>query len=102
MTDFAKSIAADAVSGLNIILEFSDPADRPTYIGLTNTLLAPSKVLAPIIGGWLATWLGYPSLFLVALSMALFGCLLLGVWLREPRAHAHPTGTAHPVQEQSS
>ena len=36
------STAASLVSGLNIILEFCAPEDRPTYIGLTNTLLAPA------------------------------------------------------------
>ena len=80
-----SSIAADSVSGLNIILEFSAPEDRPTYIGLTNTLLAPAKVLAPLIGGSLATWLGYPALFTVALLVAVTGSLLLSVWLQEPR-----------------
>jgi MFS family permease len=31
----------DGVSAFNIILEFCAPEDRPTYIGLTSTLLAP-------------------------------------------------------------
>jgi len=31
------STAGALVSGLNIILEFCQPEDRPTYIGLTNT-----------------------------------------------------------------
>src|SRR5690606_28477350 len=47
--------AADMVSSLTIILEFCAPEDRPTYIGLTNTLLAPILILAPVLGGWLAT-----------------------------------------------
>ena len=34
-------LAADSASFLNIILEFCADEDRPTYIGLTNTLLAP-------------------------------------------------------------
>ena len=54
-------LVADWVSSLNIILEFCDPADRPTYIGLTNTLLAPSIVMVPLIGAWLATVIGYPA-----------------------------------------
>lgn len=48
------ALAADEVSGLNIILEFCKAEDRPTYIGLTNTLLAPVVTIAPLIGGWLA------------------------------------------------
>jgi MFS family permease len=32
-------------------IEFSTQIDRPAYIGLANTLTAPSTFLAPIIGG---------------------------------------------------
>ncbi len=78
-------IAADAVSGLNIILEFCPPEDRPTYIGLTNTLLAPLVTAAPIVGGWLATVVGYHGLFAVALAVSLVGSSLLALWVREPR-----------------
>jgi MFS family permease len=60
-------LAADQVSALNIILEFCEPEDRPTYIGLTNTLLAPVLILSPIFGGWLATVAGYNGLFVATL-----------------------------------
>lgn len=78
-------LAADEVSALNIILEFCEPADRPTYIGLTNTLLAPILIAAPLIGGLIAGRFGYPTLFGTALSIALCGGLLLTWWVREPR-----------------
>lgn len=81
------SISADEVSRLNIILEFCAPEDRPTYIGLTNTLLAPLTTLAPIIGGWLATSAGYQGMFVVAMLVAAAGGLLLLFWVREPRHH---------------
>lgn len=83
------AMSADSVSGMNIILEFCTPEDRPTYIGLTNTLLAPAKTLAPIIGGGLATWFGYRGMFLVALAVSLLGSLMLTAWVREPR-HTRP------------
>jgi len=80
------AIAAELTSSLNIILEFCAPEDRPTYIGLTNTLLAPTLALAPILGGWLATLTGgYHNLFLVAAACAGLGALLLILWVREPR-----------------
>jgi MFS family permease len=79
------SMAGDSVSSMNIILEFCAPEDRPTYIGLTNTLLAPAKTLAPLLGGWLATWAGYQEMFVVALIVAVLGGGLLSVWVREPR-----------------
>jgi MFS family permease len=78
-------LAADSVSALNIILEFCVPEDRPTYIGLTNTLLAPVLIVAPLIGGWLATWAGYDGLFIVAIVIACTGAAMLGLWVKEPR-----------------
>lgn len=77
--------AGETVSGLNIILEFCDPEERPTYIGLTNTILAPSRAIAALIGGWLASAWGYSPLFLVTMIMSLFSALLLGIWVKEPR-----------------
>ena len=83
------AMAAENVSSLNIILEFCSSEDRPTYIGLTNTLLAPTRAAAPLIGGWLATWQGYPVLFLGAVLCSVAGAALIGGWLREPR-HLKP------------
>ncbi len=80
------AIAAELTSSLNIILEFCAPEDRPTYIGLTNTLLAPTMALAPILGGWLAMLTGgYNTLFLAAALCAGLGAWLLLRWVREPR-----------------
>jgi MFS family permease len=79
------AIAGDQVSKLSIVLEFAPPSDQPTYIGLTNTLLAPVNILAPLLGAWLATTLGYQGMFAVAMVMALLGGLLLIFWVREPR-----------------
>lgn len=78
------SLSAESVSHMNIILEFCAPEDRPTYIGLTNTLLAPG-MLAPVLGGWLATWAGYRGLFGVAVALSLLGGALLALGVREPR-----------------
>ncbi len=78
-------LAADHTSSLPIILEFSAPEDRPTYIGLTNTLLAPILIGAPILGGWLAGGLGYTALFSAALAVGAAALLLMVFWVREPR-----------------
>jgi MFS family permease len=79
---------ADNVSAFNIIIEFCQAEDRPTYIGLTNTLLAPLLALGPVIGGWLAISTGYPGLFLAALVVSITGGVLMAVWVREPREMA--------------
>ncbi len=78
-------IAGESVSSLNIILEFAPPTDRPTYIGLTNTLLAPVLTIAPLLGGWLAATTGYSTLFVGAVLVSVAGGLLMAFWVREPR-----------------
>ncbi len=77
--------AADAVSGLNIILEFCAPEDRPTYIGLTNTLLAPVITFAPLIGGLLADAVGFQPVFILTVAVSAVGGLMLLLWVKEPR-----------------
>ncbi len=65
-------------------LRFGTPHDRPTYIGLANSLVAPATFLAPLIGGWLADWYGFEVTFLVTV---LGGIIALGAfhWLvQEP------------------
>ena len=79
------SYAAESVSGQTIVMEFASPHDRPTYVGLTNTLLAPCRTLGPIIGGILATWLGYRGMFPFAVLLAAAGGVLMMLWVREPR-----------------
>jgi MFS family permease len=79
------AIASDNVSKFNIVLEFAVPEDQPTYIGLTNTLLAPVVGLGPILVGWLVTVLDYRPLFLISAVLAVVGGALLLLWVREPR-----------------
>lgn len=82
-------LAADHTSSLNITLEFSAPQDRPTYIGLTNTILAPVLIGAPILGGLLAGSLGYTALFAAASFCGVTSLLLMVFWVKEPR-HTTP------------
>ncbi len=79
------SLAGYAVSGMNIVLEFCPPQDRPTYVALTNTLLAPPTALAPLLGGWLASQLEYQGMFAVAAGVSALGGALLAFGTREPR-----------------
>jgi len=65
------------------------------WIGLTNTLLAPAKTLSPILGGWLATLVGYSPMFLVALVVSVLGGLLYSAWVHEPRHTPHLGGQAN-------
>ena len=80
----ACALSSDMVSHFNIVLEFADPADQPTYIGLTNTLMAPFTFAGPIAAGWIAAQ-DINQLFIVSLTFGAIGAALLWWWVREPR-----------------
>ncbi len=72
-------------SVLTLTVEFGTEIERPYYIGLANTLIAPATLIAPVIGGALVDLVGFSATFIVALSAALLGVLVALVVLRDPR-----------------
>ncbi|MEM9777156.1 MAG: MFS transporter [Chloroflexota bacterium] len=73
-----------AVSAMLVVLEFSGPEKRPTYVGIANTITGIASILAPVIGGGLAL-LGYNWLFVASTAVSVLGFLLLRYWVQEPR-----------------
>jgi len=59
-------------------LEYGSETERPAYIGLANTLIAPTAFLSPLLGGWLADSAGYQTTFLAS---AIGGFCTIGVLL---------------------
>jgi len=81
----ACAISSDMVSHFNIVLEFAEPAEQPTYIGLTNTLMAPFTFAGPILAGWIAAAFTMNLLFALSFAFGICGGALLWRWVREPR-----------------
>jgi MFS family permease len=78
--------AAVNVSALNVLLEFAPGADeRPTYIGLGSTLMAPVAFATPLIGGLMADGLGFRAVFVTALVAGAVGLIVLATRVRDPR-----------------
>lgn len=78
--------AAVLVSGLNILLELAPAADeRPTYIGLGRTAVAPIAFAAPLAAGFLADAVGFEAVFAVAAVFSLIALALLIGRVRDPR-----------------
>lgn len=65
-------------------LEFGGPEDQATYIGLSNTLIAPATLAAPFLAGWCIESLGYPTMFQIAAVIFLLAALLSLSMLRMP------------------
>jgi MFS family permease len=76
---------AEALSGILIVFEFTPPDDRPTYIGLVNTTLGIFGGLSPLIGGWIASRMGYAPLFATAFALIIVALVVLRWAVREPR-----------------
>jgi len=79
------SVGSETISGQNIVLEFAPPAERPTYLGLTSTLLAPVRALAPVLGGLLAQEVGFAVLFASGAALSVVGLGLYVLRVRDPR-----------------
>lgn len=63
--------------GLAFSLDFGPEQERPTYVGMANTLITPGTIIAPLLGGWLADLVGYPFTFITAAIFGLTALLFL-------------------------
>ena len=77
--------AGTFISGISIIYEFTDAENRPTYIGLANTIAGVAGGVAPLIGGWLAGAVSYQVMFILSAVIGAIGLVLLRFTVREPR-----------------
>lgn len=68
------------------VFEFSKAEIRPTYIGINNTTIGVTSVVAPLIGGWLANVSGYQTLFLNAIILGVVGLVILALFVYDPRS----------------
>ncbi len=81
------AVSAEMISSSSIVLEFAPADEQPTYVGLSNTLVAPFRTLAPILGGTLAGALGYSGLFLIAAAVSAAGAVTMAIAVHEPRTY---------------
>jgi MFS family permease len=77
---------AGILAGSNFLTELASDAERPIYLGLTNTLSGVVTLLS-VLGGLLVDWLGFAGLFAAALVLCVVG-LVLSAGLPEPRETA--------------
>jgi len=73
------------ISGISIVYEFTTAENRPTYIGLANTIPGIFGALAPLFGGWLAGAVSYQAMFLLSALIGTIGLALLRFAVHEPR-----------------
>jgi len=67
-------------------LEFGAETERPLYVGLANTLIAPATIAAPILGGWIADAFGFGAMFLFSVACAALTVVILYFFVHNVRA----------------
>jgi MFS family permease len=82
--------AGSIISGISIVYEFTEAENRPTYIGLANTIPGIVGSIAPLIGGWLAGITNYRSMFTLSAIIGAVSWVLLRFSVREPRRKSLP------------
>jgi len=83
-----EAVAIVAIWTIPLALSVSfaaDDAERPLYVGLSNTLPAPAAILAPAIGGWIADTAGFGTMFVLAAVSGVGMALALWFAVRDPK-----------------
>ncbi|MBT5724585.1 MAG: MFS transporter, partial [Gammaproteobacteria bacterium] len=66
-------------------LEFGDRDNRPARIAIANTVAQVAGSIGPLLGGAMATWYGYESVFIAAIFFLVVGATLVYFYVPEPR-----------------
>jgi len=69
---------------MTLTTQFGTTAERPIYIGMANTLIAPVTIFAPIIGGWLVDLVGFSFSFSIFAIAGLLAMLVLSALMVDP------------------
>jgi MFS family permease len=68
---------------MTMVLQFGKSEEKPAYIGLANTLIAPSALIIMLLSGILVESIDYPAAFLVTSIGALATAIVLGFFLHD-------------------
>ncbi len=80
------NVGTELMARYNISAEYGPAEQRPTYVALMNTVLAP-VYLSALTAGMISDAFGYRALFYVAAAFSTVGLLLLATRVRDPRHH---------------
>jgi MFS family permease len=80
----ACAVQIQAISRLSFIAEMCAEHERPVYVGIVNTLTAPT-VFIGLLFGWLIPMTGYAAIFIIAALLAVNSFLILYTVVTEPR-----------------
>lgn len=70
---------------MTMTVDFSSEAERPIYIGLSQTSTAPATILAPILGGWIVDSAGFVPTFSISATLSVAVIAILVLLVKDPR-----------------
>jgi MFS family permease len=71
--------------GMAMTVDFGTEADRPLYIGLSQTLTAPATIIAPILGGLIVDSAGFIPTFTISIVLSVIMIGILIFLVKDPR-----------------
>lgn len=80
--------------GMAYTMSFGTDEERPTYVGMANTLIAPAAILAPLLGGFIADTSGFQLTFIVAGLSATITMFILGLFIQDGKILGASTTSA--------
>jgi len=84
LTGFVNATQFSSIMTLTV--QFSTVAERPLYIGMSNTLIAPVTVFAPIIAGWLIDASSFDLTFVLFAAAGIVSTLVFVIPMSDPRS----------------
>jgi MFS family permease len=88
-------LGTEMMARFNMSIEYGTPEQRSTYVGITNTLLAP-LYLASIAGGAVSDAFGYRAVFILGIVFSVAAILVLIARVRDPRTLPRPADSPLP------
>ncbi len=78
-------------NSMSMTVDFGSEAERPIYIGLSQTLTAPATIIAPLIGGWIVDAAGFTPTFTISAILATGMLGILVFLVKDPRKFGQQT-----------
>ena len=93
----AVSGALVSTSSVALVRAMSPPERRGAAFGLFDMLVSTSAAIGPFVGGVLVGAFGWRSLFVIAVPVALFAALMVGLVVRPDRDAVAPAPKPRPI-----
>lgn len=71
--------------GMTFTVDFGSEAERPIYIGISQTFTAPATIIAPLLGGWIVDSAGFIPTFSISVALSILMAMILIFLVKDPR-----------------